>query len=68
MSYKVVFEFDSEDARDLFLSNFADCGSEEYVAEAMFMQGQDVTFDYANAFIAWGWDGQGDPTVAVNLD
>ena len=68
MTYKLTFEFDSEDARDNFLGTFCDGGGEDTIHMGLENCGLNAQFDYKNAFPAWGWDGQGDPTVVVKTE
>jgi len=68
MSYKLSFEFQSEEHRDLFLGLFCDGGGEDVLSEMLEMHSLNAQFDYKNAFPAWGWDGQGDPTVVVKTE
>lgn len=68
MSYKLTFEFPSEEARDRFLGAFCDGGGEDVIHMSYECDGLNAQFDYKNAFPAWGWDGQGDPTVVVKTE
>ncbi|MCV0439875.1 MAG: hypothetical protein K5880_14845 [Hydrogenophaga sp.] len=68
MSYKLTLEFDSEEARDAVLGFFSDGGGEDGAHTTLEMCGLDAQFCYKNAFPAWGWDGQGDPTIVVKTE
>lgn len=59
---KLIFEFDSEEDRDEFLTQLADEGGEQSFSG--------FTFDYKKAFPAWGYDPEkdGDPTVQMLYD
>jgi hypothetical protein len=65
MSTKVVLEFDTPETMQKFLGLLCDGGIEDSIYESFSCHNINVSFDYSKAFTAWGWDGQGDPTVLI---
>lgn len=67
--HKLVFEFNSEEERDMFLGQFSDGGGEDSVSVAWELRDLGYPhFDYSGAFPAWGWDGKGDAIVKVTTE
>lgn len=61
---KLIFEFDGDKDREVFLSCMIRQG-EQVMQDDADINGLTWRFEYKNAFKNRGWNGQGDPMVRV---